>query len=63
MDKSTIILSKRDGERLLALLENPPEPAAALVQAAQDYQDYLKQINSASPPEGDRGRKEGEKDE
>lgn len=30
-----IILSERDSERVLALLENPPEPTPALVEAAR----------------------------
>ena len=30
-----IVLSERDGERVLALLENPPEPTPALMDAAR----------------------------
>lgn len=30
-----IVLSERDSERVLALLENPPEPPPALMEAAQ----------------------------
>ncbi|MDD9992164.1 MAG: DUF1778 domain-containing protein [Rhodospirillales bacterium] len=30
-----IVLSRRDSERVLALLENPPKPTAALMEAAR----------------------------
>ena len=30
-----IVLSERDSERVLALLENPPEPTPALMEAAR----------------------------
>ena len=30
-----IVLSERDSERVLALLENPPEPTPALLEAAR----------------------------
>ena len=34
-----IVLSERDSERVLALLENPPEPTAALTAAARRRAD------------------------
>ena len=30
-----IVLSRRDSERVLALLENPPQPTPALIEAAR----------------------------
>ena len=36
MDRAErIVLSERDSERVLALLENPPEPTPALMEAAR----------------------------
>jgi uncharacterized protein (DUF1778 family) len=32
-----IVLSARDSERVLALLDNPPKPGKALLAAAQAY--------------------------
>jgi uncharacterized protein (DUF1778 family) len=32
-----IVLSERDADRVLALLENPPEPTPALIEAARRY--------------------------
>lgn len=36
--EQTIRLSRRDGERMLALLENPPKPNARLKAAMKHYQ-------------------------
>jgi len=33
-EESTLVLSERDGERFLELLDNPPKPNAALRKAA-----------------------------
>lgn len=35
----TLILSERDSELFLSLLENPPEPNEALKSAMREYQD------------------------
>lgn len=34
-DRNRFVLSERDAERLLAVLENPPEPTPAFVEAAR----------------------------
>lgn len=36
-EEQTITLSQRDWERLMALLENPPPPNAALKKAMREY--------------------------
>ncbi|MEW6737098.1 MAG: DUF1778 domain-containing protein [Acidobacteriota bacterium] len=41
-EHTTIKLSARDWDKLMAALENPPEPNAALKKAAQRYKAVLK---------------------
>ena len=42
MKKNTIVLSERDAEFLINLLENPPEPNEALKKAFRAYKKHLK---------------------
>ena len=38
-----IVLSRRDSERVLALLENPPAPPPALIEAARRRARYRRE--------------------
>lgn len=44
--EQTLILSRRDAERLLDLLENPPPPPPALAAAQARYQELKRDADS-----------------
>lgn len=41
MEENTIVLSERDAEFLINLLENPPEPNEALKKAFRAYKENI----------------------
>lgn len=45
-----VVLSDRDRDRFLALLDEPPVPSAALKRAARRHRDLISRDEASAPP-------------